>query len=189
MGPKQLMELLLSDNVYDRIKGGEEAFFDFFPELKVCKGFDQKNRWHIYDVYEHILRVVAGVEAKRTLRVTALFHDMGKPPAFTLDDHGVGHFYGHWERSVEIFNKYAPILDISQEETKLIRALIFYHDVNVDQLSQEELQEMVDQIGKDNLYLLFVHKRADLAAQSPAYHGTITKLMEQEKRLQQAFLA
>ena len=131
--------------------------------------------------------MVAGVEAKLTLRLTALFHDMGKPPAFTVDDNGVGHFYGHWERSEEIFQKYIPTLDLSKEETDLIRALIFYHDVNVDQMSREELLEMVSRIGKENMGLLFAIKKADLGAQSPAYHGAITKILHQEQRIQREF--
>ena len=188
MNPQKLIGLLLSEKVYDSIKENEEAIFRLLPELKVCKGFDQKNQWHVYDVYEHILHVVSGVEANRILRLTALFHDMGKPPAFHLDDQGVGHFYGHWDRSVEIFRKYKQVLNLPQEETDLIETLIFYHDVNVDRLTEEELLAMVERIGKENLGLLFAIKRADLMAQSPAFHGMITKLREQEQSLQRRFV-
>lgn len=183
MNLQELIRLLLADNVYDTLKEHEQWVFQLLPELSVCKGFDQKNKWHIYDVYEHILRVVAGVEPNRVLRLAALFHDIGKPPAFTEDEAGVGHFHGHWNRSVEIFRKYEPLLGLSQEEAELIRALIFYHDVNVDQRTEEELSEMIGRIGKENLHLLFAIKRADLMAQSPVYHGLITKLREQEQRL------
>lgn len=183
MNPQELIQLLLADDVYNTLKGHEQWIFQLLPELSVCKGFDQKNKWHVYDVYEHILRVVAGVEPNRVLRLAALFHDMGKPPAFTEDAEGVGHFYGHWDRSVEIFEKYEPMLGLVREEADLIRALIFYHDVNVDQLTEEELGEMIHRIGKENLGLLFAIKRADLMAQSPVHHGLITKLREQEQRL------
>ena len=183
MKPKELLALLVSENVYDSMKKNQEAVFELLPELKVCKGFDQKNKWHVYDVYEHILRVVAGVEASRVLRLTALFHDLGKPATFTLDEKSVGHFYGHWDRSVEILQKYEPILELPAEEADLIRTLIFYHDVNVDQQTEEETRTMIASIGKENLGLLFAIKRADLMAQSPVYHGLITKIREQEQRL------
>ena len=186
MNFQKLMTLLMHDNVYDSLKENEEGVFNLLPELKVCKGFDQKNRWHIYDVYEHILRVVSGVEGNLVLRLTALFHDMGKPPAFTQDAQGVGHFYGHWERSEEVFQKYAPLLGLPQEETALIRALIFYHDVNVDRMTSEELEQMIARIGKQNLRLLFAIKRADLMAQNPIFRDNLAIIQDQELRLLEA---
>lgn len=183
MNFQKLMTLLLRDDVYDSLKEHEEEIFLLLPELKVCKGFHQKNKWHIYDVYEHILHVVAGVEASLVLRLTALFHDLGKPLAFTVDEEGVGHFYGHWDRSVELFRKYEPMLNLPREKAQLIRWLIFYHDVNVDMLTQEELEQMIKSIGKQNLKLLFAMKRSDLMAQNPIFHGHLANIQTQEKRL------
>lgn len=183
MSFQKLMTWLLCDNVYDSLKEHEEEIFRLLPELKVCKGFDQKNKWHIYDVYEHILRVVSGVEASPVLRLTALFHDLGKPPAFTQDEDGVGHFYGHWERSEELFQKYEPLLNLPRDEAQLIRGLIFYHDVNVDLLTEEELEEMINRIGKQNLKLLFAVKRADLMAQNPIFRDHLASIRNQEQRL------
>ena len=180
----ELKELLIAENVYDRIKEREDEVFALIPELKVCKGFDQKNSWHIYDVYEHILHVVDGVAPVLPIRLTAVFHDVGKPLAFHVDEEGVGHFFGHWDRSVDIFQKYVPLLQLSTAEADLITALIFYHDINVDRLQEDELSQLVERIGRENLHMLFAIKRADLLAQSPAYHGMLTKIDEQEKRMQ-----
>jgi len=179
----ELLTLLQAQDVCDRIREKEEAIFALIPELKVCKGFDQRNSWHIYDVYEHILHVIAGVEGK-LLRLVALFHDVGKPRAFTLDAQGVGHFWGHWERSVEIFQKYAPEFDLTAKEVQLATALIFYHDVNVDKMSEAEIAEMMEKIGRENMRLLFAIKRADLLAQSSVYHNMLTNIQAQEQRLQ-----
>ena len=183
MNYNELIKLLLSDKVYQDLKQNESEIFKLIPELEVCKGFDQKNQWHVYDVYEHILHVVEGVEATLPLRVVALFHDTGKPLAFTLDDEGVGHFYGHWDRSVEIFERYLPKLALSDADAKLISALIFYHDVNVEKLTAEQVDKMVSEIGRDNLKYLFAIKRADLLAQAPKYHY----LLENIQRLEENF--
>ena len=79
----ELKELLVAETVYNCLKEREDELFELIPELRVCKGFDQKNDWHVYDVYEHILHVVAGVEPELIVRLTALFHDVGKPLAFS----------------------------------------------------------------------------------------------------------
>ncbi len=179
----ELIELLLSPNVYDCIRKREKEIFALIPELKVCKGFDQKNSWHIYDVYEHILHVVSGVDAVQSLRLVALFHDVGKPSVFKLDAEGIGHFFGHWDYSVEIFRKYAPLLGLSQEDNDLIEALIFYHDVNLDKMDDAALTEMVKRIGKEHMTLLFAIKRADLLAQSSVYHGLLSNIQKQEERV------
>ncbi len=180
---RKLKELLTAEDVYDRLKEQEEALFAFIPELAECRGFDQKNSWHIYDVYEHILHVVAGVEAAELLRLAALFHDIGKPRAFTLDADGVGHFFGHWDCSLEIFEDYVPAFGLSEAEAALVRALIFYHDINVDHLSDEEVAEMTERIGREKLAWLFAIKRADLLAQAPMYHGLLENIARQEERV------
>ena len=181
MNSRELTDILLLDNVYEALKEKEAELFEFIPEFKLCKGIDQKNSWHVYDVLEHIFKVVKGVEANEVLRLTALFHDVGKPAAFSLDAEGVGHFYGHWDRSVEIFSRYAPLFSFA--DTSLIKSLIFYHDVNVDKMSEDETEQMIASLGKENLHLLFKIKRADLFAQSSVYHGTLSKINEQEERI------
>lgn len=90
-----LIEILISDDVYNGLKQNKEAIFLLIPELKICNGFNQNNKWHIYDVFEHILHVVSGVNNNLCLRLAALFHDIGKPQTYTEDENGVGHFYNH----------------------------------------------------------------------------------------------
>jgi len=179
----KLLEILLSKNVYDEIKNNEIEIFKLIPELKVCKGFNQNNKWHIYDVYEHVLHVVNNVRDNKSLRLAALFHDIGKPIVYFEDMYGVGHFYNHWNTSIEIFNKYKKVLELSIEEYDLIKHLIFYHDINLDKINSNDLNQMMNFIKKDNINLLFELKRADLLAQSPNYHFLLSNIDIQEKKL------
>ena len=176
----ELKDLLISSNVYAQIEERENELFELIPELKKCKGLDQKNSWHIYDVYEHILHVVSEVEPELTIRIAALFHDVGKPLAFTQDENGVGHFWGHWEYSKDIFNSYADKLCLSDEEVSLIENLIFYHDINIEKMSDSQLSEMIEKIGPKHINKLFAVKRADLLAQSKEYHGLLENIQKQE---------
>lgn len=183
-----LINILISDNVYNLLKQNEKYIFDLIPELKVCKGFEQNNKWHIYDVYEHILHVVSGTDKNKLLRLTALFHDIGKPLTYTIDDNKVGHFYNHWNESINIYKKYQSKFELSKEENELIINLIFYHDVNIDKLKEEEIIKILYIIGKDNIELLFSLKRADLLAQSPDYHYLINKINNQEEKIKKLIL-
>ena len=80
---KDIIGILLSNDVYNELKFHENEIFELIPELRKCKGFNQNNSWHIFDVYEHILHVVAGVEPNIYLRLSALFHE--KPLTYTED--------------------------------------------------------------------------------------------------------
>jgi len=72
------------------------------PELEMCVGFQQHNPNHDKDVFNHILSVVDNTEKDLILRLAALFHDIGKPETFSLDEDGVGHFYKHHLKSSDI---------------------------------------------------------------------------------------
>ena len=179
----ELLEILLSNDVYESIKQNEKEIFSLIPELNDCKGFNQNNKWHIYDIYEHILHVVKGVDANLYLRLAALFHDMGKVLTYIQDSNGVGHFYNHWNKSVEIFKKYSNNFGLSDEENTLIANLIFYHDVNIERMSKNEINDMINNIGVSNIKLLFSLKRADLLAQSPEYHYLLENINIQEHKM------
>ena len=179
----QLLEILLSDDVYDKLKQNEQEIFKLIPELKVCKGFEQNNKWHIYDVYEHILHVVPGTDNNMYLRLSALFHDIGKPLTYTEDNDGIGHFYNHWNESIKIFKKYSDKFRLSDKDIELVSNLIFYHDINIDQMSVEELNNMITQIGISNIELLFSLKKSDLLAQSPEFHNLIFNINKQEQNI------
>ena len=123
---KELLNTLLSNDIYEEIKNNEEELFKLIPELKICKAFNQNNKWNIYDVYEHILHVLKGTKNNKHLRLAALFHDIGKPITYKEDDNGIGHFYNHWNISVEIFDKYKDKFNLSNEDISLIKIYIYY---------------------------------------------------------------
>ena len=176
--------ILMDEKPSDFIKANEDYMFDLIPDLFICKGFNQRNPWHPYDVYEHTLRVVDGVPADYTLRVAALFHDIGKPHVQTIDKDGVGHYYNHWAASKDIFDKFCHQNRINHsEETESINRLIFYHDINIDKLSEKELSCIVNLLGYDDVIRLFKLKRADLFAQAEQYHYLLKDYDRQENMI------
>ena len=83
----------------------KEIFFEIIPEMRVCDGFPQKNVFHCYDVYNHIVKCVGAVENNFILRLTMYFHDIGKPAAETYGPDGAQHFHGHPELGAEMTDK------------------------------------------------------------------------------------
>ncbi|MDE3229822.1 MAG: HD domain-containing protein, partial [Chloroflexota bacterium] len=63
------------------------------PEVLELRGVSQAPA-HSKDVYEHVLRVVAGTAPRPGLRWAALLHDIAKPRTYSMEN-GKVHFYGH----------------------------------------------------------------------------------------------
>lgn len=125
---KELCQLLEGDNVLNVLLEFKEVFSYLIPPLSKTIDFDQKNKYHIHDVYTHSCFVVSHCKKDYITRLAALLHDVGKPACFTLDDEGFGHFYGHPlesnHRAKEVLNEYR----FSNKEISEILYLIRYHD-------------------------------------------------------------
>lgn len=174
-----LKKILRSDNPSLLIKENRDYMYGLIPELKVCDGFSQCNDYHLYDVLEHILKVVDNVDNNYILRIAALFHDVGKPISFSKDKDGVGHFYGHWNESIKIFDKYKDLFGLSEEEVLLINNLIYYHDLGIT----ESNADLFRRIFKDNISMLLSLKRADILAQNSKYQDRLNDLSLKRKIL------
>ncbi len=183
MNIDELYNILLTDKPSEELLKNEERLFKLIPELKVCKGFEQNNRWHIYDVYEHILHVVDNVPSDLSLRLAALFHDIGKPIYYTEDEKGVGHFYGHWNESQRIFKSFSVKYSIDVRESNLISNLIYYHDLNLEKLDIDGKKKLYQTFDVEGIKKLYQLKRADLLSQNEEFHYILKSYDEQEKKI------
>lgn len=98
----------------------------FIPEIKPCIGFDQKNDYHIYDVYTHMVKAVCFSEYNLKVRLALFFHDIGKPLCFTTDESG-GHFKGHAEISGNIAENVLKRLKVDNVTKSTVVDLIYHH--------------------------------------------------------------
>ena len=183
MAIEKMFNILLTNKPSLYIKKNEKELFEMIPELKYSKGFNQNNIWHVYDVYEHILHVIDNVPNNLILRLTALFHDIGKPFVYTEDENKMGHFYGHWDKSNEIFNSFANKYNLDKDLVEIVSKLITYHDIRINKLSKEELQDLVIIFNMDEIKMLFELKRSDLLAQNPKFHSLLEDYIEDERKI------
>ncbi len=136
---------------------------EVIPELKPTLGFDQRNPHHIFDLYTHIAHVAEGVPPQLTLRWAALLHDVGKVATFTLDDRGIGHFYGHAAASAEMADE---ILLRLKAPTALREQVVFLIDKHMTRLEPDRklLRRRLSQYGIDATYQLLFLQQADFGS-------------------------
>ena len=97
------------------------------PELMDSVGFNQKNPNHDKDVFQHSLCVLDNTPAILSIRLAALFHDIAKPSTFTLDDEGIGHFYGHQDEGRDMAAKILKRLKAPNKLINIVKTLIKEH--------------------------------------------------------------
>lgn len=143
----------------------------FWPEILPMVGFDQRNRHHCYDVWEHTLHAVEAVEPEPVLRCAMLLHDVGKPRCFTVDQDGNGHFYGHPEISRELADDMLRRLKCAAAFREMVVRLVEWHDRNIPR-TDRGLRRALRALGEEDLRRLILVKRADNLAQAPEYRDT-----------------
>ena len=183
MDINKLYNILLSDNPSEEVIKNDVELFKLIPELKTCKGFNQNNPWHIYDVYVHTLHVLDAVKPELSVRMAALFHDIGKPIAYKEDEHGIGHFHGHWEESQKIFEEFASKHNLDEDIASMASYLIYYHDLNLSKVDDDVIDYIYNLFKDEGIELLFDLKEADLYAHAEKYHYYIDNINRQRERI------
>ena len=143
------------------------------PEFKDCYNFEQHNPAHIYDVFEHINMALNGLfikfpEADIKTRLAVVFHDIGKPETFFVDEKGIGHFYGHGECSERITKNILRRMKFDNKTIKDVCLLVKLHDYPIHKikLSARKLIQKVD-FDEELLKSLIQIKEADNYGQNP----------------------
>ncbi len=146
------------------------------PELCDCFGTLQNNKYHIYNVGEHILKAVENTPNDLILRWAALLHDVGKPVCLSCDSNGINHFYGHHRESVRIAEDILHKLRMDRESIREILILIENHDVRID-MHPAPVKRMLARTGEDLFLKLLLLQEADNRAKNPKYlDEKLTKL-------------
>lgn len=144
----------------------------FIPELLDMKGFEQKNKHHIYDIWEHTVEVVLATPKNKVLRLAALLHDIGKPKTFFLGEDGQGHFYGHSKESVAMTKNILRRLKYDNKTVDKVAELIRYHDGPIE-YTEKAVNRKLNQLGLEGFRNLMALKKADNIGQNPEYRYRI----------------
>ena len=162
----ELIKLLCGTDVTRILMEYPEVMAQIIPELSPMQGFAQNNPYHCYDVYEHTARSVSAAPPLPVLRLTMLFHDMGKPSCYTQDDCGIGHFYGHPSVSAAMAQTVLTRLKMENTLIERITKLVTWHDVTIEP-TEPSLKRWLSRLGADGVRQFLHVKRADICAQTP----------------------
>ena len=175
---QELNKLLIGKNVKNVILDCYEILGELLPEIKKMHGFDQCNKYHIYNVLEHTAISVESVDPVAHLRLAMLLHDTGKVYTFTRDENGTGHFYGHNKVSSEIARDFLNKYKYDNFTKERVVQLVKIHDTPIE-MDRIFIKKRLNRLGKDAFFDLLKVKRADNLAQNPKYFW-LDKLNEME---------
>ncbi len=127
------------------------------PELEEGIGVEQ-NQAHSFDVFEHNLRALQHAADKGwpfIVRLSALFHDMGKPKTRRWsDEKNDWTFHGHDVVGARMTKKLLETLKFPRETideaVKLVRWHMFFSDP--DQVTLSAVRRIVANVGKDHIW-------------------------------------
>ncbi|MBQ8230715.1 MAG: CCA tRNA nucleotidyltransferase [Lachnospiraceae bacterium] len=159
------------------------------PEFQEIMETAQNHPHHCYSVGEHTLCAMQQVERKKELRLTMLFHDIGKPQCLTVDEEGIAHFYGHAQVSAEIARKILRRLRYDNDTTNTVYKLVLYHDsIGGEDPTRCMVRRAMNKIGEDIFPMLFAVRRADILAQSETFQEEKLKSLAEWQALYEEIL-
>ena len=178
----EINPIFLSNKCSYYISKYKEIFKVLFKPLIECDGFNQHSKWHIYDVFNHILKVVDSTSNNLVLRLAAFFHDIKKPECFKPDLDGEGHFPNHYLKSANYAKEILEYYSYNHRIVERVYHLVLYHEARLE-LDDKMLLEFLVQFGKEDIDLFFELQKADIMGQNPELLFRLDKYKLIEERL------
>ena len=145
------------------------------PDFDRMMDTPQKNSFHALTVGEHTIKSLLHVDADPILRLTMLFHDMGKPDCLRIDADGTTHFKQHAIVGANITRNALRSLKFDNHTIDNVTALVRYHDSMRDCVAARQtppvvnkraLRRLVSAIGHERFPLLMEVNLADNLAKT-----------------------
>ena len=162
----ELVKLLVSDHP-ERIQDACELGITkvVLPEWDDMVGVKQNTPHHKYDVAAHTVHALQNVKNDKVLRLTMLFHDMGKPVMKTTDENGRDHFKGHAIASEQIAKTVMKRFKFYNDTIRKVTKLVAYHDYRMEPTGAN-VRRAMHEIGVELFPYYLAVRLADTKAQS-----------------------
>ncbi|MCR5418659.1 MAG: CCA tRNA nucleotidyltransferase [Lachnospiraceae bacterium] len=160
----------------------------FLPEFDAAMKQEQHNPHHAYTVGVHTIESLRGIENDRVLRLTMLFHDLGKPACHKTDEQGIDHFKGHPEVSTKIAQEKMRALKFDRAGMDRVERLIRAHDIRIEP-TKKAVRKLMSRLGEEEFFLLLKVQDADIHAQSDYLRKEKLERQQEVKRLAEEIVA
>ncbi len=137
----------------------------FLPEFDVMMETDQKNPHHCYTVGEHTIKALTEIENDRILRLSILFHDIGKPECITMDEDGINHFKNHQMVGADMTRRILRRLKYDNDTIRRVTDMVLWHDARPGD-SIKSVRRLMSKSTESCYPGIFSIMRADIMAQS-----------------------
>lgn len=187
----ELVKLLVSDHP-DYLREAYETGVTqvILPEFDVMMKTPQNHPHHQYNVGEHTLHSLLEIEADKDLRLTMLFHDVGKPKTLVMDEDGTTHFYGHPAVSEKMTEEILHRLKFDNDTLRKVCRLVKYHDYgNGIKPDMRMVRRAINKIGEDIFLEVLQVKRADVMSQSMYLREEKLASLEEWRRLYEEIMS
>ena len=135
------------------------------PEFNPMMTTEQETPHHMYNVGIHTIEALKAIRADRILRLTMLFHDIGKPEMKTIDAQGIAHFKKHAQVSETIALRVLKRLKFDNDTICKVIRLVRYHDYRMP-AKANLVRRAINKIGVELFPYYLEVRRADTLAQS-----------------------
>ena len=177
----ELFKTIVQPNAHKIIFDYIDIWGVVMPELLKMKCFEQHNPHHVHDVLKHTCVALEGANDDLIIRLAVLFHDIGKPDSFTMDEKGNGHFYGHAIKSVDITRDIFDRLKVDNNTKNQALTLIKCHDLDL-QPTERYIRRLCYKLGDlEMVKKLILVQRADNYGQAPIHSERINKFNDIDK--------
>lgn len=173
----ELMKMLVGAHVGAVLRSYADILVAPLPELRPLLSCPQHTPYHLYDAWEHTVRVVENLPQDPVLRLAGLYHDAGKPLCRSTDRNGQDHFYDHPKKSAELLDARMEALHLDRASRERARLLVLLHDHRFKPNDAKVLR-LLSEIGYDRFVDYCALRTADNCAQN-AEHPIIAQSAEQ----------
>ena len=180
----EFSKLLLGENIKNTLTLMKDTgvLEIIIPEFKATYDFNQCNPHHNLDLFNHIINVVSKVPADLELRYSALLHDIAKPIVQTFDEKGIAHYKTHEIVGADMARDILTRLKLPVKLIDTVVEIIKKHMVLYKDITDKKFNELLSEMGYDNLWRLIEHSIADNSSKNNEVVSTENDLHERLKR-------
>jgi len=132
------------------------------PELSACANVIQSKRSGIRNVFDHVMYALDACEKDIALRLTILFHDIGKPQTLEVGADSKIHFFKHEQVGRDVEKRYLKYWGYDKDTINKVTQLVLHHMFDADpRLTDKSVRRLIKKVGKEYIYDLIKIREAD----------------------------